>query len=201
MPQPYKLQVVGVQSGKTQQVAEMLLKQGISRNQLVVRGFKEREQLADQFCEVDLAIMPSRSEGFGLPALEALSAGLPVLVSSNSGLGEALKNLPHGSNCVVDSNDPKVWAKAIWSVSQKRRDVRLVEIKSIYEKYAQVYSWKKQCKLLVQRIMDIPSGKIILLFKLWVMWPLVYSCCLLAFVLFYLLVRVNTPKLGLSRGG
>ena len=173
MPQPYKLQVVGVQSGKTQQVAEMLLKQGISRNQLVVRGFKEREQLADQFCEVDLAIMPSRSEGFGLPALEALSAALPVLVSSNSGLGEALRRLPHGSNCVVDSNDPKVWAKAIWSVSQKGRDVRLMEIKSIYEMYARAYSWKRQCESLVKRIMDIPSGKITLLFKLWVMWPLV----------------------------
>ena len=195
----YKLQVVGVQSGKTQQVAKMFLKQGISRNQLVVRGFKERKQLADQFCEVDLAIMPSRAEGFGLPALEALSAGLPVLVSSNSGLGEALKNLPHGSACVVDSDDPKEWAKAIFKVSQKRRDLRLEEIKSICEMYTQVYSWKKQCELLVQTIMDIPSGNITLLFKLWVMWPLVYSCYLLAFC--FIVVRVNALKLGLSRGG
>ena len=160
MPQPYKLKVVGVQSGREQQVAEMLLQQGISRDQLVVRGFKEREQLAEQFCEVDLAIMPSRSEGFGLPALEALSAGLPVLVSGNSGLGEALKNVPHGSNCVVDSDDPKEWAKAIRSVRQKRRNVRLVEMKSICEEYAKVYSWEEQCRSLVQRMMNIISGKI-----------------------------------------
>ena len=163
MPQSYKLQVVGVQSGKMQQVAEMLLNEGISRSQLVVRGVKEREQLADQFCEVDLAIMPSRSEGFGLAALEALSAGLPVLVSGNSGLGEALKKLPHGLSCVVNSDDPKVWAEAIRSVSQKTRDLRFEEINFIYEKYAQAYSWKKQCESLVQRIM---AGKIILLFKL-----------------------------------
>ena len=160
MPQPYKLKVVGVESGREQQVAEMLLQQGISRDQLVVRGFKEREQLAEQFCEVDLAIMPSRSEGFGLPALEALSAGLPVLVSGNSGLGEALKNVPHGSNCVVDSENPKEWAKAIRSVRQKRRNVRLVEVKSICEEYAKVYSWEEQCRLLVQRMMNITSGKI-----------------------------------------
>ena len=168
MPQPYKLKVVGVESGKEQQVAEMLLQQGISRDQLVVRGFKEREQLAEQFCEVDLAIMPSRSEGFGLPVLEALSAGLPVLVSGNSGLGEALKNVPHGSNCVVDSDDPKRWAEAIRSGRQKR-NVRLVEVKSICEEYAKVYSWEEQCRLLLQRMMNITSGKIPLLVYLWVM--------------------------------
>ena len=163
MPQPYKLKVVGVQSGREQQVVEMMLQQGISRDQLVVRGFKEREQLAEQFCEVDLAILPSRSEGFGLPALEALSAGLPVLVSGNSGLGEALQNVPHGSNCVVDSDDPKEWAKAIRSVRQKRRNVRLVEMKSICDEYAKVYSWEEQCRSLVQRMMNITSGKIPLL--------------------------------------
>ena len=163
MSQSYKLKVVGVQSGREQQVAEMLLQQGISRDQLVVRGFKEREQLAEQFCEVDLAIMPSRSEGFGLPALEALSAGLPVLVSGNSGLGEALKNVPHASICVVDSDDPNRWAEAIRSVRQKRRNVRLVEMKSIREEYAKVYSWEEQCRLLVQRMMNIISGKIPLL--------------------------------------
>ena len=163
MPQPYKLKVVGVESGKEQQVAEMLLQQGISRDQLVVRGFKEREQLAEQFCEVDLAIMPSRSEGFGLPALEALSAGLPVLVSGNSGLGEALKNVLHGSNCVVDSDDPNMWAEAIRTVRQKRRDLRLAETKSISEEYGKMYNWEEQCRLLVQRMMNITSGKIPLL--------------------------------------
>ena len=163
MPQPYKLKVVGVQSGREQQVAEMLLQQGISRDQFVVRSFKEREQLAEQFCEVDLAIMPSRSEGFGLAALEALSAGLPVLVSGNSGLGEALKNVLHGSNCVVNSDDPNRWAEAIRSVRQKRRDLRLAETKSISEEYGKMYNWEEQCGLLVQRMTSITSGKIPLL--------------------------------------
>ena len=163
MSQPYKLKVVGVQSGREQQVAEMLLQQGISRDQLVVRGFKEREKLAELFCEVDLAIMPSRSEGFGLPALEALSAGLPVLVSGSSGLGEALKNVPLGSNCVVESDDPNRWAEAIRSVRQRRRNVRLVEMKYVCQEYAKVYNWEEQCRSLVQRMMDITSGKIPLL--------------------------------------
>ena len=152
MSQPYKLKVVGVQSGREQQVAEMFLQQGISRDQLVVRGFKEREELAEQFCEVDLAIMPSRSEGFGLPALEALSAGLPVLVSGNSGFGEALKDVLCGSNCVMDSEDPKEWAKAIRNIHKKKRDLRLRESALIREEYAKTYSWEEQCRLLVERL-------------------------------------------------
>ena len=162
MPGPYKLKVVGVQSGKEEEVTKMLLKEGISRDQLVVRG---RKNLAELFCEVDLAIMPSKSEGFGLPALEALSAGLPVLVSGNSGLGEALKNVRHGSNCVVNSDDPKEWAGKIKSVRQKRRSVRLEETRLIIEEYKNHYSWEEQCVFLVQRMMNMTSGKISLLFS------------------------------------
>ena len=40
--------------------------------------------------------MPSRTEGFGLTGLEAMSAGLPVLVSSNSGTGKALRSAAFG---------------------------------------------------------------------------------------------------------
>ena len=162
MPQPYKLHVVGVQSGKEEEVRKMLLKEGISRNQLVV---SRRKHLAYQFCEVDLAIMPSKSEGFGLPALKALSAGLPVLVSGNSGLGEALKDVRHGSDCVVDSDDPKEWTKKIKSVRQKPRNVRLEEVQLIIEEYAKRYSWEEQCKFLVKRMMNMTSGKIPLLFS------------------------------------
>ena len=156
--QPYKLKFVGAPSGKEEQVAEMLIQQGIGRDQLTMRGFKEREQLAKQFCEVDLAIMPSRTEGFGLAALEALSAGLPILVSANSGLGEALKNVPYGAHCVVGSEDPKEWAKAIRTVRQKRRDLRLKESKLLCEEYAKMYSWEKQCELLVERMMNLTAG-------------------------------------------
>jgi len=160
--QPYKLVFVGAPSGEEENLADILLQQGVSRSQLTVRCFNEnREQLAELFCEVDLAIMPSRTEGFGLAALEALSAGLPVLVSGNSGLGEALKNVPYGSNCVVDSEDPKEWAKAISTVRQKRRDLRLKESKVIREEYEKLYSWEEQCGLLVEKMMILTAGKIL----------------------------------------
>ena len=58
-------------------------------------------------------IIPSRTEGFGLTALEALSAGIPFLVSQNSGFGEALQEIPRGSAFIVDSEDSEDWAEDI----------------------------------------------------------------------------------------
>ena len=149
----YKLVFVGATRGEEKEVAKKLVKQGIDPSQLKVRRFNEsREKLADLFCEVDLAVMPSRSEGFGLAALEALSAGLPVLVSGNSGLAEALKKVPHGSSCVVESEDPKDWANAIRAVRHKDREMRLGEFEMVRGAYSKKYSWKEQCDKLFERM-------------------------------------------------
>ena len=149
----YKLTFVGATSGEEEQVADMLLQQGIDPSQLKVRPFNEnREQLAELLCEVDLAIMPSRTEGFGLAALEALSAGLPVLVSENSGLGEVLKNIPYGSSCVVESENPREWASAIKAVRCKDRKIRLRESEMVRAAYAKEYSWKEQLDKLVEKM-------------------------------------------------
>ena len=155
----YKLVFVGATSGEEEKVADVLLKQGIDRSQLKVRRFNDsREKLADLFCEVDLAVMPSRTEGFGLAALEALSAGLPVLVSGNSGFGEALKKVPFASSCVVQSEDPKDWANAIKAVHLKDRKLRLREAKILQGEYAEMYSWQDHCNRLVERMLAISQG-------------------------------------------
>ena len=149
----YKLVFVGATRGEEEKVAKKLVEEGIDPSQLKVRRFNEcREKLADLFCEVDLAVMPSRTEGFGLAALEALSAGLPVLVSGNTGLAEALKKVPHGSSCVLESEDPKDWASAIRAVRHKDREMRLKEIEVVRGAYAKKYSWKVQCDKLVERM-------------------------------------------------
>ena len=156
----YKLKFVGAPRGKEDEIADKLLQHGIDRNQLIVRSFSDsREVLANLFCESDLAIMPSKTEGFGVRALEALSAGLPVLVSGNSGLGEALKEVPQGSQFVVDSEDPKEWAKKIKVVQQTKREVRLSESRFLRENYQEKYSWKKPIRRLVERMYSLTFGK------------------------------------------
>ncbi|XP_015764073.1 PREDICTED: uncharacterized protein LOC107343052 isoform X8 [Acropora digitifera] len=154
-PHIFKLVFVGAPKGGEGLVSEMLLKEGITLSQLIVRSYKEREQLAVQFCEADLAIMPSRTEGFGLAALEALSAGLPVLVSGNSGFGESLKELPFGSSCVVNSEDASEWAKAIRAIHDKKGKLRLSEAVKLRESYAKKYHWEGECGRLVERMLNI----------------------------------------------
>ena len=156
----YKLKFVGAPRGKEDEIADKLLQHGIDRNQLIVRSLSDRrEVLANLFCEVDLAIMPSKTEGFGVSALEALSASLPVLVTGNSGLGEALKEVPLGSQCVVDSEDPEDWAKKIKEVRQKKREVQLSESRLLCENYQEKYSWEKPIRCLVERMYSLIFGK------------------------------------------
>ena len=160
----YRLVFVGAPKEEQGEVAENLLKCGISESQLTVRKFVEsKEELKELFCEVDLAIMPSRTEGFGLTALESLSAGLPILVSENSGFGDALTTLPGGESVVVHSYDPKEWAKKIRAVRGKDREERLKEIERLRARYEEKFNWEKQCSDLVERMWCIVHGKNILI--------------------------------------
>ena len=156
---PYHLIFVGAPEGKQEEVREKLLQRGIAEAQLTVRKFiQSRDRLKDLLCEVDLAIMPSKSEGFGLVALESLSAGLPILVGSKSGFAKALENVLHGYSCIVNSDDPAKWAEAIEAVRIRHR-MRLEEIKALRASYGERYSWKEQCKVLVERMWKVVYGK------------------------------------------
>ena len=159
----YHLTFVGAPDGKQDEVAKKLLKSGIDEKQLAVNKFvQSKERLKELFCEVDLCIMPSRTEGFGLTALEALSAGLPILVSGNSGFGEALCTVPSGKSFVVESEDPQEWAKAIAGVRQKERSDRLQDIQQLRSSYEEKFSWEKQCDSLVEKMWDIVHGENVL---------------------------------------
>jgi len=166
---------VGAPNGKHEEIAKRLLDCGISASRLKVRGYVEnRESLKDLFREVDMVLMPSRTEGFGLTGLEALSAGLPVLVSKNSGFGEALSKVPFGLSAVIDSEDPKVWAAAIKNIWGKDRQDRLEEAKALCSYYKEKYSWAKQGKDLLGKMIIMVHG----------MDFVSYKCCLAILVLF-----------------
>ncbi|XP_068670421.1 uncharacterized protein [Montipora foliosa] len=148
----YYLLFVGVPDGKQDKVRRRLLNCGITDEQLIVRKFvQSRVRMKDLFCEVALVIMPSKSEGFGLVALEALSAGLPVLVGSNSGFARALEKIHFGDTCIVHPNDPAEWAKKIEGVRAKHEQ-RLHEMTFLRECYGKKFSWKDQCGNLVEKL-------------------------------------------------
>ena len=145
--QDTRLVFVGAPDGKHEEIAKRLTECGVPASRLRVRGFiEDRESLRRLFQEVDLAVMPSRTEGFGLAGLEALSAGLPVLVSHNSGFGEALSSVTFGSSFVVHSEDPTDWTAAITKIWAKDRKSRLEEVKALRDSYGKKFNWAKQIR-------------------------------------------------------
>ena len=154
-----RLVFAGAPDGKHEEVARKLSECGVPKRCLRVRGFvQSREELKRLFQEVDLVLMPSRTEGFGLTGLEALSAGLPVLVSRNSGFGEALCKVPFGSSFVIDSEDPEEWAAAIKEVWNKDRQGRLDEAETLRTSYGKKYNWAKQSRGLLDKMISIVHG-------------------------------------------
>lgn len=51
-------------------------------------GWCKRSEMAEMYCKADALIVPSRWEGFGLVAIEAMSCGTPVLASIYGALSE-----------------------------------------------------------------------------------------------------------------
>ena len=157
--QDTRLVFVGAPDGKHEEIANRLTECGVPKSRLRVKGFMEdREILKRLFHQVDLVVMPSRTEGFGLAGLEALSAGVPVLVSHNSGFGEALCSVPFGSSFVVNSEDPTDWTAAISNIWAKDRKSRLEVVETVRDLYDKKYNWAKQVKDLIHKMISWTNG-------------------------------------------
>jgi glycosyltransferase involved in cell wall biosynthesis len=85
------------------------------RVDVLVRDYTADNELIDaDLARASLLLLPSRHEGFGLVALEAIAAGLPVLVSDTSGIAEHLRSEGH-ARFVVPTRGRADAAAAAWS--------------------------------------------------------------------------------------
>jgi len=57
-------------------------------NVKIIDRFSTPEEMFCHMRDADCFVFPSRGEGFGLPPLEAMATGLPVIVSDNTGMSE-----------------------------------------------------------------------------------------------------------------
>lgn len=63
---------------------------GLLKGDLSFTGFVSDDNLVELYNSCDLFVFPSWHEGFGLPVLEAMSCGAPVICSNNSSLPEVV---------------------------------------------------------------------------------------------------------------
>lgn len=138
-----------------EEIKQALLEEGIDHHQFSIRISESHQDWWNWLCEVDLIIKPSRAEEFGMSGLLAISANLPVLISTYSGLGVVLKNMSSGKKHVVESKDPLVWADRIREIKEKCKEMRWREAEELRKEYMMQFSWKKQCDKLMETFLGM----------------------------------------------
>ncbi len=73
-------------------------------------GYLEGEALLRAYQECDALLFPTRQEGFGLVAIEAMACGKPVISTNNSSLPEIVIDNETGILCNTDDIDAFVYA-------------------------------------------------------------------------------------------
>jgi D-inositol-3-phosphate glycosyltransferase len=77
-------------------------------------GAVPHEEVGDYYALADVCVVPSRTESFGLVALEAQSLGTPVVAAAVGGLTEIVEDGVTG--ILVPTRDPRRYAQAIASM-------------------------------------------------------------------------------------
>jgi glycosyltransferase involved in cell wall biosynthesis len=83
-------------------------------------------------------VIPSLYEGFGLPVVEAMQCGTPVITS----LDPALMEVSGGAALHVDANDARGWAEAIRCVVRNRKEWTCRSLAR-----ASQFSWQRTAQL------------------------------------------------------
>ena len=81
--------VVAGSGDQAERMIRMAAELGIG-DRVLFTGFLRGRDISRVFSLADLYVMPSRSEPFGIAPLEAMSHGVPVLISKTSGVSEVL---------------------------------------------------------------------------------------------------------------
>jgi len=130
------------------------LREGPTEKELKKEGIKEKvkfvsnltgRQIAELYAESTIAVSPSVYEGFGFPAGEAMSCGIP-LVSTNGG---SLPEVVGDAGIIVPHSDPKALKDAIKSLLNSP-EIRIEFGKKGRRRVLENFTWSRAAKELVE---------------------------------------------------
>lgn len=111
---------------------DLSLLEGVGNVEVIQRSKLSRAQMREFYAGADVVVNPALYEGFGLPTLEAMACGIPVVQADNRGLDFIVA---HDRDClVVPINQPEAMANAIDSIlgdenlRQRLRDQALATV-------------------------------------------------------------------------
>ncbi len=104
---PHKLVLVGAHGWKYTEVEEAI-EQTDSTHDVIFAGYVLQEELPLWYQAAELFVYPSIYEGFGLPPLDAMANGVPVITSNTSSLPEvvgsaAIQVAPDDEQAIADA--------------------------------------------------------------------------------------------------
>jgi glycosyltransferase involved in cell wall biosynthesis len=133
--------VCSVQPDERARIEELARTVNLAPGELVLTGFVPEEHLVALYRMCRLFVFPSKHEGFGLPALEAMRCGAPVIGSDNSSIPE-----------VVGRSDALFDAKSVDSISAKLGqalgdDAFREDLARFGREHAKNFSWTRSARL------------------------------------------------------
>lgn len=106
----HKLVIIGRKGWKYDEIFETIEKLNIKRD-IIFTDYVPESDLVKFYNSADVFVYPSLYEGFGLPPLEAMACGCPVITSNTSSLPEVVGN----AGIMVDPYDVDELAGAIYN--------------------------------------------------------------------------------------
>ncbi|MCM8764174.1 MAG: glycosyltransferase family 4 protein, partial [Candidatus Omnitrophica bacterium] len=124
-------------------IAQQVVRQKLE-NRIVFTGYLDAEQLACLYNGAEAFVFPSLYEGFGLPVLEAMACGCPVITSNVSALPEVAGN----AAILVNPYSIEQLVEAMEKVLQNfytRERMRMEGLKR-----AKDFSWEKSARQMIE---------------------------------------------------
>lgn len=132
-----RLVMVGTKGWKMESIFQELEKLGSVSDRVVVTGFVPDEDLAPIYSHASMFVYPSLLEGFGLPPLEAMQCGVPVITSNTSSLPEVVGD----AGIMVSPTDADALCQAMANLF---RDSNLrQELARRAQERAKTFSWAR----------------------------------------------------------
>lgn len=125
------------------------------------RGLADRVRRIDEqplpvraalYAEARAFVFPSLAEGFGLPVLEAMACGAPVVTSNRS-------SLPEVAGSAAQLCDPTDYESIGWALQKVLRDEDLAaDLRRIGLRRAQEYTWDRTVQSTVALYREVLAG-------------------------------------------
>lgn len=152
-PLPLLLMVGNISSDREYPRLCELIKQGDLQQDVKMLGFVEDEDLLLLYAMASVFFFPSLYEGFGLPPLEAMAAGIPVVSSNSSCMPEVLGD----AAMMFDPKDADAAGRALWEVLNNRDLAQNLRQKG--PQRASLFTWQKTGEATMKAYERLASAK------------------------------------------